>query len=74
MPNNRNTKDEEDYAMAALAMRNQGTIINRECTQEFFKKISSTRPTQEFWNECATMRKGINRQFINDMNKLMDKE
>ena len=52
-----------------------GFLVTPGKEKEFFENINRNRLTKKFWNECAAIRKNINRpEVINQINALMDKE
>lgn len=74
MNQEKDAKDKEVDCMALAQKSNFGSLVSPGKEKAFFTKLNANRPTKEFWNDCATIRKNINQQSINEINKLMDRE
>ena len=72
---NKKEKEDKEVDTMALAQRcNPGCIIAYGKEKAFFKKVNDNRPTKEFWEECIRLRKNVNKESLDAINELMDKE
>lgn len=55
-------------------IKNPGTMIKKGREKAFFSKMRNNQPTKEFWSDCKTIRKNINKQSISELNALMDRK